>query len=205
MKNLTKLFKFLEITRAQPQYGYVLAGIPKTELSDLAQHQYLVTMFGWQIARQLNQKGAKIKVEKVLEYCLIHDLGEILGGDISMPYGRVNPKAKELARAFEYENIKYISKFFGHDQEYFEKLGLGVNEFANDESIIAMVADIIECTHYKLYKNKFVDFDVKMAKEKIEKHSKNLKDKIAKRELKKFVSGWYKDLPKNNSLDSLLV
>ncbi len=205
MQHLTRLFKFLEITRAQPQYGYVLANIPKSELSDLAQHHYLVTFFGWQLARLLNRKGAKINVEKVLAYCLVHDLGELLGGDISMPYGRVNPKAKKLARAFEYENIKYISKFFGQDEAYIRGLGLEVNEFKNDESIIAMISDVIECTHYKIYKNRFIPLDVKMAKEKIEKHISRLKDKAAKRELNEFLKKWYKELPKNNQLDKLLI
>jgi len=47
MDNLTKLFKLVELTRFQPQYGYALAGIPKEELSNLAEHHYLVTFIAW--------------------------------------------------------------------------------------------------------------------------------------------------------------
>ncbi len=203
MKHLTKLFKLLELTRAQPQYGYVAAGISKSELSDLAQHHYLVTVMAWQLARQLKSKGAKIDVEKVLEYSLIHDLGELFGGDIAMPYGRKNPVAKKLARAFEYENTKFLSAYFGSDQKHFLKLGLQVNESSDDESILCMIADIIECTHYKLYKGKLEKLDLVMAKEKIGKNIVKLQDKTAKKELGAFVKNWYKDLPQQNKLSEL--
>ncbi len=113
MDHLAKLFKLLEITRSQPQYGYALAGIPKGELSDLAQHHYLVTFIAWQLALSVQSKGAKINVQKVLEYSLIHDLGELFGGDIAMPYAKANPKARILAKAFEAENQKYLANFFG--------------------------------------------------------------------------------------------
>jgi len=75
----------MELTRSQPQYGYALAGIQQDELSNLAEHHYLVTFIGWQIASNLRQVGADVDVQKILEFCLIHDLGELFGGDISMP------------------------------------------------------------------------------------------------------------------------
>ena len=37
MNDLTKLFKLLELTRSMPQSGYALLGLPKGQLSDLAQ------------------------------------------------------------------------------------------------------------------------------------------------------------------------
>src|SRR5688572_26987474 len=101
MKKLTTLFRLLELTRAQPQYGYILAEIPKSDLSDLAQHHYLVTFVAWRLAVLVVQKGGKINLERVLELSLIHDLGELFGGDISMPYARANPAARNAAKEFE--------------------------------------------------------------------------------------------------------
>ncbi len=122
MKHLTNLFKILELTRSMPQYGYVLGGIQQDELSNIAEHQYLVTLFAWQMARNLHSKGAKIDILKVIEISLVHDIGELFGGDIAMLYGKVNPKAKEHAKAFEYENQKFLAKFFGSEKANFEAL-----------------------------------------------------------------------------------
>lgn len=78
MKNLKDLFRVIELTRSQPQYGYALAGIAKDKLSNLAEHHYLVTFIAWQLAANLEKAGAQIDVRKVLEYALVHDLGELL-------------------------------------------------------------------------------------------------------------------------------
>src|SRR5579872_1840337 len=133
MNHLAKLFKLLEITRSQPQYGYALAGIPKAELSDLAQHHYLVTFIAWQLALGVQAKGAKIDVQKVLEFALIHDLGELFGGDIAMPYARANPKARQLAKAFEEENQKYLATFFGDQAKHYTELSTEIMETAVNE------------------------------------------------------------------------
>src|SRR5690348_2583666 len=121
MKNLPRLFKLIELTRAQVQQGYLLSGVHRNELSNLAEHHYLVTFIGWQLAENLKQMGAKINVQKVMEFCLIHDLGELMGGDISAPYARVNKKALKFAKQFEEENQKFISKYFGTQEKYFKK------------------------------------------------------------------------------------
>lgn len=78
MKHLPDLFTLLQITRSQPQYGYALSGIQQDELSNLAEHHYLVTFIAWQIAVHLKQKGAAIEVQQVLELSMIHDLGDCL-------------------------------------------------------------------------------------------------------------------------------
>lgn len=43
MKHLTNLFKLMQLTRSQPLYGYVIGGVQKNDLSNLAEHHYLVT------------------------------------------------------------------------------------------------------------------------------------------------------------------
>ena len=67
MQHLTKLFKLMEITRTQPQYGYNIAGVSKDHMSDLAQHHYLVTFMGWQIARALRAADYEVNLERVME------------------------------------------------------------------------------------------------------------------------------------------
>jgi len=196
MKHLTNLFKLMELTRSQPQYGYALAGIQQDELSNLAEHHYLVTFTGWQIASHLKQAGAKIDIQKVLEFCLIHDLGELFGGDISMPYARSNPKAREHAKAFEKENQRFLSKFFGSQSEHFKELGHEILDAKSDEAKVAKIADYIEVTHYKQYVKVFSKFDTDLIKPKLDSMVEKIQDPIAKKELSKFIDSWIENLSK---------
>ena len=186
----------MELTRSQPQYGYTLAGIQQDELSNLAEHHYLVTFIAWQLASQVKKAGAKIDVQKVLEFGLIHDLGELFGGDISMPYARANPKAREYAKAFEEENQKFLSKFFGNQSEHFKELGHEILDTKSDEAIIAKIADYIEVTHYKQYVKVFSKFDTDLIKPKLASMIEKMADPIAKKELGKFINNWTGDITK---------
>jgi 5'-deoxynucleotidase YfbR-like HD superfamily hydrolase len=198
MDHLTDLFKLMQLTRSQPQYGYALAGIQQDELSNLAEHHYLVAFTAWQLALGVVTLGAKIDIQKVLEFALIHDLGELFGGDIAMPYARANPKAREYAKAFELENQKYLARFFGPQKEHFTALGEEILDAKSDEAIIAKLADYIELTHYKIYVKVFSQFDVDLAKPKLDSMILKINDRIAKEHLAKFVVAWVKDLPNKN-------
>jgi len=198
MEHLTNLFKLMELTRSQPQYGYALASIQQDELSNLAEHHYLVTFIGWQLASHLKNAGANIDVQKVLEFCLIHDLGELFGGDISMPYAKANPKAREHAKAFEEENQRFLSKFFGDQSEHFKELGHEILDAKSDEAVVAKIADYIEVTHYKQYVKVFSKFDTDLIKPKLVSVVEKIKDPIAKRELIKFADNWIKNLTKKD-------
>jgi len=194
MNHLAKLFQLLELTRSQPQYGYALAGIPKAELSDLAQHHYLVTIIAWHITRVLNSKGANLDVGKVLEFAMIHDLGELFGGDISMPYAKANPKARQLAKAFEEENQKYLAKFFGDDRNYIEKLGKEILDASIDEALVAKLADYIECTHFKSYVGKLTKGDITMANQKMKIIAGKINNEVCKTNAINLVESWSNQL-----------
>ena len=135
----------------------------------------------------MQAKGAKVNVQKVLEFSLIHDLGELFGGDIGMPYAKANPKARTLAKAFEAENQKYISTFFGAHAKYYMELSNEIMETSVNEGVIAKLGDYLEVTHYKQYMNMLSKGDVVMACQAMEKKIALMTDKIAKKELAKFV------------------
>src|SRR5690606_29298080 len=110
--------------------------------------------------------GAKINPSKVLELCLIHDLGELFGGDISRPYAMANPKARKLAKAFEAENQNYIRKYLGTvDQEIWDE----VMEPVTDEGIIYKIADVMECGHFLKYMGHYKPLDTQILKDKLPK------------------------------------
>ncbi|MBI3420677.1 MAG: HD domain-containing protein [Candidatus Sungbacteria bacterium] len=193
-KNSMNLLRLMELTRAQALQGYILSEVPKTELPDLAQHHYLVTFIAWRLASYAKKRGAKISVEKVLEYALVHDLGELFGGDISMPYAKANPAAKEAARAFEMENQRFFSKFFDDDKEYIQELFAQVMDAKSDEVLIAKIADYIEITQFKLYVKKLTKGDITMAGNKIQEKINKISDTKAKVALKNFTKDWVKQM-----------
>jgi 5'-deoxynucleotidase YfbR-like HD superfamily hydrolase len=203
MKKLTDLFKIIELTRDVPQYGYALSGIQLSELSNLAEHQYLVTFFAWQLALYLKQKGANINVQKVMEISMVHDVGEILGGDISFYYGRANPPARKAAKAFEQENLNYISKFFGNPQHFLELHKMERGEIVSDEAIVERFGDLLESIHFKLRLNRIYKDDIKQISQDLKKLVIKAKDPILKKELAKFITEWQKSFPKGHILDIL--
>lgn len=202
MKKLTNLFKILQISRSQPQYGYVGTGFLKHELSNLAEHHYLATIFAWQLGEHLNKAGAKLNLQKIMEITLVHDLGELFGSDLSAVYAKANPKVRKITRDFENENQKFLSNFFGKSKKKFLELSDEAMDIKSDEGWISKIAEYMEVAHYKFYVGKFTDFDFKFVI-KISKMVDNLKDKIAKKEMKKFMKEWVKDLPTKSVLEIL--
>lgn len=190
MKKISKLFQLIELTRSQPQYGYALSGIQQDELSNLAEHHYLVTFMAWQLARLCIRAGVEIDLARILEFSLIHDLGELFGGDICMPYAKANPAARKHAKAFEAENQKYLAKFFGEDEDYFRELSKGIMDAETNESLISKLADYIECTHYKIYVGKYFESDKELTREKLGEKVAKFKDDQVREIMSRFVSEW---------------
>ncbi len=189
-------FKLIQTTRSQSQSGYVVSGIQKAELSDLAQHHYLVTFTAWHLTQLIKENGGKINVERVIEICLFHDLGELFGGDIAMPYAKTNLTAKKLAKAFEQENQKYLIKMLG-DNQLVKALFSEANEPKSDEGQVAKIADYIEVTHYKDYIGRRTAGDIRLVKGRMKEMVRKIKDPKARRYLTKFLNEWAKTLVKD--------
>jgi 5'-deoxynucleotidase YfbR-like HD superfamily hydrolase len=197
--NIFDLFKIVELTRTQPQYGHGIGGVKKWQLSNLAEHHYLVTFIAWQISEAVKAAGGKIDQLKVLELCMVHDLGEIFGGDIGMPYARRNPKAKDLARKFEEENAKFISQYF-ENPEKFNSLWREATAPKSDEAQIAKVADLLEIFCFRYYNNVLTNVDDVLAKERFAKAVAAIKDKKTKSVIEKITRKYFKDFRKGNAL-----
>lgn len=197
MDNIIDLINLLQISRIQPQYGYSIAGANMKQ-GNLAEHHYMVTMIGWQISDMLNAKGAKIDTLKVLKFCLLHDIGELFGGDIGMYYAKANPKARKAAKDFEKENQRFISQYFTNKQEVLD-LSKEILESKSDEAHIAKVADYLEVTHYKLFNDQLKEKDVELIAPKLVEKVSLINDPVAKRELTVFIESWKNKMNKYNS------
>lgn len=197
MEKIIDLINLLQITRAQPQYGYAIGG-GNTRISNLAEHHYLVTMLGWQLASLVNEKGAKIDVSMVMKFCLLHDIGELFGGDIGMYYAKANPQARTFAKQFEEENQKFLSKYFSNEEEVLE-LTKEILESSSDESHIAKIADYLEVTHYKLFNGQLKKKDIELVAPKLAEKIEKINNEIAKKELLQFVKSWKEKMLKYES------
>jgi 5'-deoxynucleotidase YfbR-like HD superfamily hydrolase len=201
MKNLTNLFKLIELTRHIQQYGYVPAGIKRSDLSNIAEHQYLVTFIAWQLALYLKEKGANINIQRVMEISMVHDVGEILGGDISYYYGRSNPSARKAAKAFEQENINYLSQFFDNSKYFLDLHKMERGEIKSDEAIVERFGDLIEALHFKFTLNALLKNEVNETIKDLKKLLNRAEDPIVKRELLKFLNLWGKSLARGSTVD----
>lgn len=188
MEEVIKLINLLQISRIQPQYGYAVSG-GNSRLGNLAEHHYLVTMLAWQLSEIVTKAGAKINTAKVIKFSLLHDIGELFGGDIGMYYAKANPQARTYAKQFEEENQKFLSKLFSNEDEV---LGLTkeILESESDEAHISKIADYLEVTHYKLFNGQLKKKDIELVAPKLTEKIEKLQDEIAKRELLTFVDMW---------------
>ena len=201
--NYPNLFKLLEITRCMPQYGYALSGMKKQDLSDLAQHQYIVSMIAWQVCDYLIANGVAIDETKCMKMGLIHDIGELFGGDISWYYARANSQARIHAKAFEVENVKFMDKFFPANTSFTQ---LHEELFAEKtlESIVAKIADYIELVHFKFLMKMLTQRDIDSGMEALLAKCKKVGDEKTRSLLEKFVTDWHSNFD-TKSVDELLA
>lgn len=197
MDKIIELINLLEITRAQPQYGYAVAG-GNGRIGNLAEHHYLVAMIGWQIADALNKKGSDLDIAKILKFCLVHDIGEMFGGDIGMYYAKANPKAYQLAKQFEKENQQFMSSYFNNEEEV-KKLAEEVLDSQSDECHIAKIADYLEVTHYKLFNGQLKKDDIELIVPKLIEKANKMADTAARKTLTEFIEVWKKKMSAYNS------
>lgn len=188
MNNIIELTNLLEITRIQPQYGYAVAG-GNARIGNLAEHHYLVTMLAWQLCELINVGVTKVDTFKVLKFCLLHDIGELFGGDIGMYYAKANPAARKCAKQFEKENQKFISKYFGNKDEV-SALTKEILESRSDEAHIAKIADYLEVTHYKFFNGQLKKRDVELIAPKLAEKIVLIKNAQVRKILLRFVKTW---------------
>ncbi len=194
--SFARMVRLIEMTRSMPQAGYALSDIPKSDLSDLAQHHYLVGVIAWQLARAAIKAGGKLDLGRVLEFALMHDAPEVLGGDIAMPYARANKPARAAAKEFERLNMEYMASFFGDDEEYFREISkqvLGLSE-QSDEVLVAKLGDYIEHVHYKLTIHRLTPNDVPMAHAALKGKLADIKDEKTRTALSAIVEQWASEM-----------
>lgn len=198
MTELVKLMSLLQITKQQPLTGYISAGIKLSEIPTLAEHQYAAALSAFFLGNQITHLGGKIDTSKIVSMLLIHDLGELFGGDISGPLHRVYPQLREFKDKIGDCAVDLLGKFLdSRAREEFIQL---YNEFEHgdsDEKWVGKILDqmdhqfFLEHSHYgqrqiteKLtYRKKFVT-------DHIYKLTDRIKDPVTKVYMTQFLAAY---------------
>lgn len=116
----------------------------------MAEHHYLVTMIAWLLCEYVNDGGRLLNTEEVIRMSLVHDLGEIFGGDMAAPLSRKRPDMKTHAKAIEDANMHILTTWLSESmREQFLRLQKAAEDKTTDEAWVAKLADMME-THYFL-------------------------------------------------------
>jgi putative hydrolase of HD superfamily len=154
MKQLPKFITLMELCREQVQYGYFLSGINRQETSNLAEHHYLVAMIGWLLCEYINESENLVDTAEVIKICLIHDLGEIFGGDMAAPLSRKMPEIKKFSQGFEDGNFKILTSYLKPSvSAKFHQLFKDEGEKITNESLVAKVSDMLEQHFFLEHRN----------------------------------------------------
>lgn len=191
MKDIQKLIALLELTREQPQYGYLTVGVPLHETSNLAEHHFLVTWIGLLLSKLINQQGPKVNEQRVVELCLMHDLGELFGGDVCAPLSRKYPELKKAAQQMEDRNFQFLvskARTAGLDL-WLEGLWKEEGERQSLEAVIAKIADLMETCYFLEHRSRHA---VHASKEGFfEKYIRPLGEKISDPEVRAQVEKFF--------------
>ena len=118
--------------RHLPRTGWLLRGIPPSIAESVADHSFMTSLTALHISLKLSEKGIPVNTEKILITSLLHDLPELITGDIPRYVKKENP---ELFNKLE--------------EEALDKLGLSkfkelFNELESESSIEAVIVKIAD-------------------------------------------------------------
>ena len=135
MKEIFNLFAEIGKLKNVPRSGWLMRGVRNPE--SVSDHCFRVAFISMVIGDFFREE-LKLDVEKLLKIALIHDVGEIILGDI-------NFKGKK-ALGFEHVSVKereIVEEFFKFNEDYY-KLFLEYEERSSVEGKIVRAADKFE-------------------------------------------------------------
>lgn len=192
MNHLPKLFQTLELTKKFPLSGLIHNNLHKNHLPSLADHHYLTTLFAWQLARYINQKGGNLNLQRTLELSLVHDLDEIHSTNPNYPTPTPTDKNLSLEN-LRRKNLDELSNQFAKDQKYFLELQEELISQKSDEAIIIKTSHTIDYLNCMLGSENLTEERLNIFENNLSaltEHTDNLQNGLI---LKKFIELWFQD------------
>jgi 5'-deoxynucleotidase YfbR-like HD superfamily hydrolase len=92
-----------------PRSGWIAHGVSLQDVESVADHSFSTCLLSLLIADLETQKGKHVRVERVMQMALFHDLSESLTFDISKEYLEyLGPKGESIKRELDYSAWKHI-------------------------------------------------------------------------------------------------
>lgn len=143
--------------------GWLMRGIPEDKCESVGDHTFAVALFAMMIAKKY---FPELDIMKVIKMSLVHELGEIDGGDIT-PLDGIDKKEKY---AIEEKGIRKMFANFPEGREYLE-LWLEFEENKSSEAKFVKQIDQLEkamqAKVYALQYDKNLDEFVESARARI--------------------------------------
>lgn len=102
--------------------GWIIRGVPNSVAETVAAHTFDVALISMYLADMLTNECVRVDVEKVLRMSLLHDVPEVVVGDIVR---LVKSKAPELFNGIELEAMDELG--LGDYTEFLKELNRGVS------------------------------------------------------------------------------
>lgn len=201
MKDLLKLFSILQLTKEQPETGYLVAGIKLHETASLAEHHYTCVLMAYFIAQEIKKTKVKFNERKLILMLLVHDLGELFGGDISSPLSRKFPDLREHKDKIGNRAIELLSSYLNNEsQQDFIKLYQEFETDTSDEKWVGKIIDQIDhqffLEHHN-YKQKYCPGNSDYRVNFIKNHIYKLADKIQNEKIKETMKEFLEEFETN--------
>lgn len=187
IKNVLNFYYLATTLKDKIRSGWICWNVSKERLESVAEHIYGTCILAIAINSELNNN---INLDKVLKMLVLHELEEIIIGDLT-PYDNVT---KEEKLRLGKEAVKKVLKDLVKKEEY-EKLLDEFNEQKTKESLFAFRCDKLEADlqakKYDEYTNIFDDknkklIDTKWNKKAINNGAKTLSDLFIEYDYKSF-------------------
>jgi len=126
--------KYILNLRHIPRTGWLLRGVPPAIAENVADHIFLTSIIAMDIASRLSNMGVNIDVSKVLMMSILHDIPEVVTGDI-VRY--VKTRVEDYFSEIESEALETLGL------QRYRELYTELSNSASLEALVVKVADDI--------------------------------------------------------------
>lgn len=202
MKKLLQLLSILQLSKEMPLTGFLAAGIKLNDTETLAEHHYGCTLIAYFLLAKIKQAGGTINERQVILMLLIHDLGELFGGDVAGPLSRKYPDLREHKDQIGLRATDMLSEYM--DNNTAKEIKALFNEFEFGDSDERWVGKIIDQMDHQLYIEKTADHLIYNAHKHgyrrnfIANHIYKLPEKIKDEKTKKVMVDFLKEFETNH-------
>lgn len=212
MNQLLKLFALLQLTKEQPLTGYLVGGFKRHELPSLADHHFTMALTGYFLAHRIQDEGGDINAHKVLVMCLIHDLSELFGGDVSSPLNRKYPDLREHKDKIGERAIDVLCEYMDKvSEDDFRSLWAELEAGITDEAVVVKIIDqmdhqfFMEHNNFKTkYDPGYTDYRPNFMNDHVFALTSKLSDRITKDVMNEFLKS-FKDQFFNKGFQSMNI